>query len=204
MLAGFSVELTMFPKSGDEQRNGLLPWAELQIPDTDFDIAALHSAIDEQRTRRKLSWKAVAIEVNHTGERLAIHPISPSTISGLKNKRWGVEGDGVLQMLLWLDRSPETFVPGHPGAAHPDAQLPRLSGELILRFDVPLIYRKLDALRASRGLSWAQVADEIGGLFNAERLKNMRNQQRTGFPHVMRLARWLHCPAAALTRTARW
>lgn len=67
MLGDFSVELTMFPKSGDEQRNGLLRWAELQIPDTDFDIAALHSAIDEQRTRRKLSWKAVAIEVNHTG-----------------------------------------------------------------------------------------------------------------------------------------
>src|SRR5215475_2221646 len=106
MLGDFSVELAMFPKSGDEQKNGLLPWAELQIPDTDFDIAALHSAIDEQRTRRKLSWKAVAIEVNHTGERFAIHPISPSTISGLKNKRWGVEGDRVLQMLLWLDRSP--------------------------------------------------------------------------------------------------
>ena len=114
----------------------------------------------------------------------------------------GVEGDVVLQMVLWLDRS-EPFVPGHPGAAHPDAQLPRLSGEQISRFEVPHICSKLDALRASRGLSWAQAAGEIGELYNAERLKNMRNQQRSAFPHVMRLARWLHCPAAALTRIAR-
>jgi hypothetical protein len=194
----------MFSKLDDERRNRLLPWAELQIPDADFDIEALYSTIDEQRTRRKLSWKAVASEVNRTGERYDVQPISPATISGLKNKRWDVEGDGVLQMLLWLDRSPESFVPGHPGAVHPDAQLPRLSGEQHLRFDVPLIYSRLDALRAARGLSWPQVASEIGGSFNAERLRNMRNQHRTGFPHVMRLARWLHCPAAALTRIAHW
>jgi hypothetical protein len=107
-------------------------------------------------------------------------------------------------MLLWLDRSPESFVPGHPGAGHPDAQLPRVIGGRVLRFDVPLIYFKLDALRRSRGLTWAQVANEIGGSYNSERLKNMRKQQRTAFPQVMRLARWLRCPAAALTRIARW
>src|SRR5215472_10351742 len=104
-------------------------WADLQIPDADFDVACLHAAIDAKRTERGLSWTAVALEVNRSAERQgAGPPISPSTISGLKNKRWGVEGDGVLQMLLWLGRSPETFVTGHPGAAHPDAQLPRLSG----------------------------------------------------------------------------
>src|SRR5215475_15524637 len=179
-------------------------WAELKIPDAEFDIVALHAVINARRIDLGMSWKAVANEVNRSDERYDVHPISSSTISGLKNKRWGVEGDGVLQMLLWLDRSPEAFVPGHPGAAHPDAQLPRLSVEQILRFDVPLIYSKLDALRASRGLSWTQAAGEIGGLFNAERLRNIRNQQRAAFPHVMRLARWLHCPAAALTRIARW
>jgi hypothetical protein len=61
-----------------------------------------------------MSWKAVAHEVNRADERYEIHPISPSTISGLRNKRWGVEGDGVLQIMLWLDRTPESFVPGHP------------------------------------------------------------------------------------------
>src|SRR5262249_20869045 len=125
-------------------------------------------------------------------------------ISGLKNKRWGVEGDGVLQMLLWLARSPESFVPGHPGAAHPDARLPHVAGARILRFDVPLIYSKLNALRESRGLTWERVAAEMGGLCSAEGLRRIRTQQRTGFPQVMRLARWLRCPAAALTRIAPW
>jgi len=92
----------------------------------------------------------------------------------------------------------------YPGATHPDARLPCLGDGRILRFDVPLIYSKLDALRTPRGLTWVEVAGEIGGLCSADQLKNMGKQQRTGFPEVMRLARWLHCPAAALTRIARW
>jgi hypothetical protein len=68
---------------------------------------------------------------------------------------------------------------------------------------VPAIYAKLDAQRTARGLTWAQAASEIGGP-NAERLKNMKKLPRTAFPHIMRLARWLHCPAATLTRVARW
>src|SRR5262249_7170663 len=113
----------------EQHQDSLIPWAKLKIPDSDFDVAALHSAINEQRLRRKMSWNAVALEVNRADERHSIRPISASTISGLKSKRWGVEGDGVLQMLLWLDRSPESFVPGHPGAERPDARLPRVGAE---------------------------------------------------------------------------
>src|SRR5215468_1970845 len=163
-------------------------WAELKIPDTDFDVIALHAAIDSRRIERGMNWKAVAREVNRSDERYDVHPISPSTISGLKNKRWGVEGDGVLQMLLWLDRTPESFVPGHPGAAHPDARLPRTTADKILRFDVPSIYARLDAQRAARKLTWAQVGAEVGGLCSGQTLKSMSQQRRTGFPHVMRLA----------------
>jgi hypothetical protein len=179
-------------------------WAELKIPNADFDVTALHMALEARRIERGMNWKAVEREVNRSDKRYGVHPISPSTISGLKNKRWGVEGDGVLQMLLWLDRTPESFVPGHPGAAHPGARLPRVSGDKILRFDVSSIYAKLNNQRAARGLTWAQAAAEIGGLYSAQTLKNMSKQRRTGFPHVMRLARWLHCPAAALTRIADW
>ena len=57
-------------------------------------------------------------------------------------------------MLIWLDRTPESFVPGPPGAAHPDALLPRSSGQQILRFDVPRIHSKLEGLRVNRGLTW--------------------------------------------------
>jgi hypothetical protein len=177
-------------------------WSDLEIPDADFDINALHSALDARRIERDMSWKAVAREINRTDERSGIHPISASTISGLKNKRWGVEGDGVLQMLLWLDRTPESFVPGHPGAMHPEARLPQVRSHQVLRFDVPSIYSRLDVLRIARGLSWKQVAAEIGGLCNAEKLKNLAKQKRTSFPYVMRLARWLQCPAAELTHMA--
>src|SRR5215475_8379362 len=165
-------------------------WAELKIPDAEFDIVALHAVINARRIDLGMSWKTVAREVNRSDERYDVHPISSSTISGLKNKRGGVEGDGVLQMLLWLDRSPESFVPGHPGGVHPDALLPRISGQVILRFDVPLIYSKLEAQRTARGLTWTEVAGEIGGICRADQLENMRMHQRTGFPHVMRLARW--------------
>jgi len=182
--------------------NNSIAWRDLTVPEADFDVAALHVALDARRTERRMSWKAVALEVNRADERLSIHPVSPSTISGLKNKRWGVEGDGVLQMLLWLNRTPESFVPAHPGAVHPDAQLPRVTGNKILRFDVPLIYSRLDAQRVVRELTWAQVAAEIGGVYNADTLRNMRRQQRTGFPHVMRLTRWLCCPVAELTRVS--
>jgi hypothetical protein len=128
-------------------------WAELKIPDADFDIAALHSALDSRRIERGFSWNAVAKEVSRVRETYDVHPVNASTISGLKNKRWGVEGDGVLQMLLWLDRTPESFVPGHPGATHPDAQLQKVTGARILRFDVPAIYARLDAQRAARSLT---------------------------------------------------
>lgn len=177
-------------------------WSDLEIPDTDFDIPALYRALDARRTERGLSWKAVANEMSRSGQRRDVHSISPSTISGLMNKRWGVEGDGVLQMLLWLDRTPESFVPGHPGATHSDARLPRVPVDRVLRFDVPRIYANLDAQRQSRRLTWPQTAAEIGGFFNAARLRSMQGQRRTSFPGVMRLARWLHCPAAALTRIA--
>jgi len=75
-------------------------WAQLKIPDADFDVIALHTALDARRIERAMNWTGVAREVNRAGQRYNVHPISPGTISGLKNKRWGVEGDGVLQMLL--------------------------------------------------------------------------------------------------------
>ena len=63
-----------------------------------FDGKALHAALDEQRTRRGLSWADVARE---TG-------VSVSTLTG--TKRGGrLEVDGVLAMTGWLDRTVESF-----------------------------------------------------------------------------------------------
>ena len=43
------------------------PWTDLEIPDADFDIAAMHSAIDERRRERQMSWKVVASEIGGRG-----------------------------------------------------------------------------------------------------------------------------------------
>ena len=71
-----------------------------QIMIKDFDLKALYSALDQKRSSRGLTWSSVGREI---GERFV--KVSPSTIKGV-GERPRVEADGVLQMLLWLERSP--------------------------------------------------------------------------------------------------
>jgi hypothetical protein len=164
----------------------------------EFDLKALYEALDEQRRARDMSWTAVAREVNrfHTEG----HPIATSTITGLKDKPVG-EGDGILQMLLWLRRTPESFVPGFEGADAERYRLRELPREQILRWDTKALHSALNDQRQSRGMTWKQVAQEIGG-FTPGMLTNLAKGGRIGFPGVMRIVRWLGQPAAAFTRIA--
>lgn len=180
-------------------------WSELDIPAAPFDVEALAAALNAARKTRGLSWQGVADEVNRAAERPgAVRPISASTISGLAGRPMGVEGDGVLQMLIWLSRTPESFVPGHPGAARDEARLPIVEPPGLLRFDVPAIHRRLDAERQKRLIAWEDVARQIGGRVSGASLKAMAGQTRTSFPGVMDIARWLKAPCAALTRVSPW
>lgn len=165
----------------------------------DFDLGALHEAIDAQRQARRLTWTAAVREINAIFGGLPSRPISRSTVMNLKTARVG-EGDGILQMLRWLDRTPESFVPG--AAFDPEAaKLPNLPSNRILRFDTKEIHAALDAQRVSRGLTWLQVASEIGGM-GASSLMHLENGGRTGFPHVMRIVQWLGQPATQFTRAS--
>ena len=74
----------------------------------DFDLRALYEALDAQRQARGLTWAAAVAEINR--HRTVLRPIALSTITTLQHKPRG-EGDGILQMLLWLEAS-ESFVPG--------------------------------------------------------------------------------------------
>ena len=164
----------------------------------DFDIEALYAALDAQRQARGISWQQVVREMNALSERVPARPtISASTLTGMRN-RAVIEGDGVLQMLRWLDRTPESFVPGHPVAAEA-AKLPDVGPYQILRFDTGRLYAALDAQRRDRGMTWNEVASEIGG-FSAAGLTRLSKGGRTGFPHVMRMTRWLRLPAACFMR----
>lgn len=88
----------------------------------DFDMAALHTVLDEQRLVRGLTWAGVTREINRPDARPVLHPISVSSVTGTRHGRGG-EGNIVLQMLLWLDRTPESFVPNHPAPTTPDKLL---------------------------------------------------------------------------------
>ena len=164
----------------------------------DFDLKALYDALDEQRRARQLSWAAAAREINrfHTEG----HPIAISTITGLNNKAVG-EGDGILQMLLWLRRTPESFVPGFEDADAERFRLRELGKEQILRWDTRALHAALNAQRQARGMTWKEVAQEVGG-FTPNMLTDLAKGGRTGFPGVMRIVGWLGQPAATFTRAA--
>jgi len=108
------------------------------------------------------------------------------------------EGDGVLQMLLWLDRTPESFVPGHQAAGGATEALVKPSAQGVLRFDTRRLHAALDAQRTERELTWAQVAREVG--LAASSLTHLSKGGRTGFPDVMRMVKWLGRPASSFTR----
>jgi len=172
----------------------------MAIDQADFDLTALYDALDKQRRAGQMSWAAVAGAVN--GLRTRRRAIAASTITGLKRKTDG-EGDGILQMLLWLRRTPESFVPGATDPRSDCFCRPQLTTGQILRWDTHALFAALDEQRRERQLTWTNVAREVRG-FTPGMLTNLSKGGRIGFPRVMRLVRWLGQPAAAFTRIADW
>lgn len=162
-----------------------------------FDLEALFEALDSERQARGLSWSGVRREINALFGDVPCPPIATSTITGLTAKR-EVIGNAALQMLVWLGRTPESFMAGGDTPANPEEVLPRLASDRILRFDTPAISRAIDETRVARGLSWQQVADEIGGV-TAAQLKRFKNGAGIGMVTVGRVARWLDRPVASFT-----
>lgn len=167
-----------------------------------FDITALYAAIDTQRQLRAMSWQEVAREINGSSRSASPRRLSPSTLTGLRRRR-AVEGDGVLQMLRWLHRTPESFVPGCHEATSRGAALPEVGPHRVLRFDTRAIFAALDTERTRKRLTWKEVAEQIGGLRPAN-LTRLSKGGRTAFPQVMRIIGWLGRTAASFTRTSSW
>jgi transcriptional regulator with XRE-family HTH domain len=157
----------------------------------DFSLTALHAALDARRKVRGLSWAEASAEMK----------VSPSTVARL-HERATAEADGVLQMLRWLARAPESFVESFAAGASEDARarLPGMASNGILRFDTARLHAALDAQRAERGMSWARVAKDLG--LGASSLTHLARGGRTAFPAVMRMLAWLGRPAAEFVRTS--
>ena len=165
-----------------------------------FELSALYEAIDARRRELGLSWTAATREINgHFQDVPGSKPIAASTIRALRDKPIA-EGDGVLQMLIWLDRTPESFVAG----SKYDGERAMLHKpyDKRLRFDTRAMHQALQAQRLQRGLSWDEVAHACDVSKNT--LLGLANGGRTGFPKVMRIVEWLERPLAAFTRVSDW
>jgi hypothetical protein len=163
-----------------------------------FNMRALHGALDEQRRARGLSWTQLAAEINRPFESTPSIPISPGTLRDMLKKR-SVTSAVVLQVLRWLERTPESFLSGPMRSASPEERMPDAGLDRILRFDTRAIYDALQQKRLRRGLTWQQVAHELPG-FTPSMLTNLANAPLIGFPRVMTLIQWIGRPAAAFVR----
>ena len=151
----------------------------------EFDLDALYRPLDVQRQAKRISWTQVARETI----------VSASTLRAIRAGR-RVEGDGVLAVLRWLVRSPESFMGGEVEAGF---ALPDVSEAELLRFDAREIYAALDDQRRKWRMTWRDVAMEIG-IGSAASLTRLQEGGRVSFPSVMRILAWLGAPAARFVR----
>jgi transcriptional regulator with XRE-family HTH domain len=178
-------DIGVVPNSIRQRPIPLAPPVTAQNIAEDFDLVALHAALDARRMELGLAWADVARDLG----------VSSSTLRGL-GTRPRAEGDGVLRAVAWLGRSPESFVPGQRTASG-TALLP--SAARVLRFDVRALYAALDGERVARGLTWRDVA-LASGVGSAAGLTRLRAGGRVMFPEVMRMLAWLGAPAARFVR----
>ena len=155
----------------------------------EFELRAVYETVDAERKTRGLSWAQVAREVGG---------VSPATIRSI-GQCAAAEGDGVLQVLRWLGRSPESFVVGEGSMTANGADLPPRSVGGTLRFDARAIFDSLEEQRVERRLTWRQVADE-SGVASPAALTRFRTGGRVSFPEIMKVLNWLGKPAAKFVR----
>jgi hypothetical protein len=175
----------------------------------EFDGQALYAALDSRRLADGLSWAGAAAAIWNTAPALNAareargltnHPISPSTLANL-GKRGNTSCQHALFFLRWLERTPESFLAG--AAEDAGAPLPPCGPGRRPRWDLKALHAGLNAVRGSRGATWAQTAHELrctpGQLTG---LKTAR--YATGMRLAMRITQWVGQPAADFTYPARW
>ena len=165
----------------------------------DFSLEALFAALDAQRLALGLTWAEATREINRESERSISRRVSAYTVKATRTQMTA-EADGILQMLLWLHRTPESFVTGLAPSDERRARLPEIPPHRILRFDTKKLHAALDTRRMESQLTWAQLARELG--VGAASLTHLSRGGRTAFPQVMRMVRWLGRSAAEFTRAA--
>jgi transcriptional regulator with XRE-family HTH domain len=71
----------------------------------------------------------------------------------------------------------------------------------VLRFDSQALYAALDAQRKARGMTWQQVADEVG--ISARTVARTRGGGRLEVDGMLAMVSWLGVPVERFTREMR-
>lgn len=106
-----------------------------------------------------------------------------------------------LFMFRWLDRPPEDFVPDSsvdPGRT----ALPSTDADHRLRWDLSELHAALNDERRDRGLTWAELAGELG--CTPARLTNLKAAKLADLALVMTITQWLGRPATEFIHPAAW
>ena len=171
-----------------------------------FDASSLFAAVESRRVDDGLTWSGVArgvwdLSTGLNSSRPGDHPFSTSSI-----KRLGEHGEigcqHALLLVWWLDASPEDFIVD-PDPVTIGVPLPGCDADHRLRWSIKRLFHSLDAARARREATWAQVAGRLGcspaqltGLRTARYTTNMR--LALGITQVLRR------PAADFIYPATW
>jgi hypothetical protein len=160
---------------------------------THFDMAAFADALEEQRKARGLSWAEATREIRRGRESFAA--MSTSSFKSMASKGSGNSAI-VLQALLWLDRTPESFVVGRTRPPSEAERLPRPPEGHTLRFDSLIIHPALDAQREALGMTWREVAGALPR-FNESVLRRLAEGQQRRSP-------WPRPPSSSISASPRW
>ena len=158
-----------------------------------FDFPALHAVLDQSRRSRQLTWKQVAAEIG-----VAASTLQRTSVGN------AMEADGVRAMVAWLGRSPEDFIRAAPGVRIPPAKRrePPLPGRF-RRVDSAALFDMLDRERCSRGMTWRQVAADLGGHVSPSALARLRRGGRVDMRLLVDATGWLGVSVEDVTHDTR-
>jgi hypothetical protein len=154
-----------------------------------FDFRALYDALNHYRLARGAPWAQIAAETL----------VSRSTLVGTANAG-PMEADGILIMVRLLERTFEDFTTRSAASPY---EAPAAADPLpptFRRLDTRAVHAALNEQRRARGLTWREVAAEIGTSTNV--LTGLARGGRTGVPTIVWIAAWLDRPVEDLTHEA--
>jgi hypothetical protein len=146
-----------------------------------FDSPALYRVLNGRRQFHGLSWNEVSKKIG----------VAASTIRRLE-KGGPMETDGILAMLRWVEKVPEDFIQGAKATSSAGPLCPG-------RFNCKALFKALDEHRRSRGMTWLELAKEIGNV-SPPMLTRLSKGGRIEVNVMVALVGYLGCTVQSFTR----